>query len=98
MNNNRLPPLNSLKAFDAAARHESFLEAAAEQSVTSGSISRHVRLPRKLSGNRTVRTAKQRCHAHLGRKAIRREGQRHSQGPENRDGSCPQAVGRPARS
>ncbi len=44
MDSNRLPPLNSLKAFDAAARHESFLEAAAEQSVTPGSISRHVRL------------------------------------------------------
>ena len=44
METNRLPPLNSLKAFDAAARHESFLEAAAEQSVTPGSISRHVRL------------------------------------------------------
>ena len=44
MNTNRLPPLNSLKAFEAAARHESFLEAATEQSVTSGSISRHVRL------------------------------------------------------
>lgn len=44
MNSNRLPPLNSLKAFDAAARHESFLEAAGEQYVTPGSISRHVRL------------------------------------------------------
>ena len=44
MNTERLPPLNSLKAFDAAGRHESFLEAAAEQGVTSGSISRHVRL------------------------------------------------------
>ncbi len=40
----RLPPLNSLKAFEAAARYESFLEAAAEQCVTAGSISRHVRL------------------------------------------------------
>ena len=44
MNTIRLPPLNSLKAFEAAGRQESFLEAAAEQSVTSGSISRHVRL------------------------------------------------------
>ena len=50
MNNNRLPPLNSLKAFDAAARHESFLEAAAEQSVTPGSISRHVRLLERCLG------------------------------------------------
>ncbi len=44
MNTKRLPPLNSLRAFEAAARHESFLEAASEQNVTSGSISRHVRL------------------------------------------------------
>ena len=34
MDTDRLPPLNSLRAFDAAARHESFLEAAAEESVT----------------------------------------------------------------
>ena len=44
MDTDRLPPLNSLQAFEAAARHESFLEAAAERSVTAGSISRHVRL------------------------------------------------------
>ena len=50
MNTNRLPPLNSLKAFEAASRHESFLEAAAEQSVTSGSISRHVRLLERYLG------------------------------------------------
>ena len=50
MNTNRLPPLNSLKAFDAAARHESFLEAAAEQGVTSGSVSRHVRLLERYLG------------------------------------------------
>ena len=44
MKTKRLPPLNSLQAFEAAGRHESFLEAAAEHDVTSGSISRHVRL------------------------------------------------------
>ncbi|MCZ0934601.1 MAG: LysR substrate-binding domain-containing protein [Gemmatimonadetes bacterium] len=44
MKNKRLLPLNSLQAFEAAGRHESFLVAAAEQSVSSGSISRHVRL------------------------------------------------------
>ena len=43
MADNQLPPLNSLKAFDAAARHESFLEAATEQNVTSGSVSRHIK-------------------------------------------------------
>ncbi len=44
MKTKRLLPLNSLQAFEAAARHESFLDAAVEQNVTPGSISRHVRL------------------------------------------------------
>ena len=50
MDTNRLPPLNSLKAFEAAARHESFLEAATEQSVTPGSVSRHVKLLERYLG------------------------------------------------
>ena len=94
MNTNRLPPLNSLKAFETAARHESFLEAAAEQDVTPGSDQQACAAARALSGNRTVHQAKQRGHVHLGRKGIRRDGQRYFQGPENRDGSRPQAVGR----
>ena len=40
----RLPPLNALRAFEAAARHESFVAAAGELHVTQGAISRHVRL------------------------------------------------------
>jgi LysR family glycine cleavage system transcriptional activator len=45
LNNRRsLPPLNALRAFEAAARHASFKDAAAELSVTHGAISRHVRL------------------------------------------------------
>ena len=45
MKNKQQPlPLNSLRAFEAAARHESFLDAAAEQEVSPGSVSRHVRL------------------------------------------------------
>jgi LysR family transcriptional regulator, glycine cleavage system transcriptional activator len=39
----RLPPLNSLKAFEAAARLSSFSRAAAELNVTHAAISRHVR-------------------------------------------------------
>ena len=39
----RLPSLNALKAFEAAARHESFTEAAGELFVTHAAISRHVR-------------------------------------------------------
>lgn len=40
----RLPPLNALRAFEAAARHESFARAASELCVTEGAVSRHVRL------------------------------------------------------
>ena len=40
----RLPPLNALRAFEAAARHQSFVAAAEELHVTQGAVSRHVRL------------------------------------------------------
>ncbi|MGD8429678.1 MAG: transcriptional regulator GcvA [Ectothiorhodospiraceae bacterium] len=56
-----LPPLNSLVAFEAAARNLSFTAAATELSVTQGAISRHVRqledyLGKSLfiRGNRTI--------------------------------------------
>ncbi|WP_420348691.1 transcriptional regulator GcvA [Pelagibius sp.] len=39
----RLPPLNALRAFEAAARLSSFTKAAEELSVTQGAISRQVR-------------------------------------------------------
>jgi LysR family transcriptional regulator, glycine cleavage system transcriptional activator len=39
-----LPPLNALRAFDAAARLGSFKDAAAELGVTHGAVSRHIRL------------------------------------------------------
>ena len=38
----RLPPLNALRAFEAAARHASFTKAADELHVTHGAISRQV--------------------------------------------------------
>jgi LysR family glycine cleavage system transcriptional activator len=37
-----LPPLNALRAFEAAGRHLSFKAAAAELCVTQGAVSRHV--------------------------------------------------------
>lgn len=40
----KLPPLNALRAFEAAARLGSLKEAAFEASVTHGAISRHIRL------------------------------------------------------
>jgi LysR family glycine cleavage system transcriptional activator len=39
----RLPPLNALKAFEAAARHESFTRAAGELCVTQGAVSHQVK-------------------------------------------------------
>lgn len=39
----RLPPLNALRAFEAAARHSSFTRAARELNVSHSAVSRHVR-------------------------------------------------------
>jgi LysR family glycine cleavage system transcriptional activator len=39
----RLPPLNGLRAFEAAARHMSFKRAADELCVTAGAVSQHVK-------------------------------------------------------
>ncbi len=39
----RLPPLNSLRAFEAAARHQSFTKGAAELNVTQGAVSHQVK-------------------------------------------------------
>ncbi|WP_425052739.1 LysR substrate-binding domain-containing protein [Psychromarinibacter sp. S121] len=40
----RLPPLNALRAFEAAARHEGYIAAAEELHVTRGAVSRHIKL------------------------------------------------------
>ena len=40
---NQLPPLKTLRAFEAAARHQSFTEAAIELSLTQGAISYQIR-------------------------------------------------------
>jgi len=47
----RLPPLNSLKAFEAAARHESFTRAAEELNVTQGAVSQQVKALEAGSGS-----------------------------------------------
>lgn len=46
----RMPPLNALRAFEAAARHLSFKEAAAELFVTSTAISHQIRNLEDLVG------------------------------------------------
>ena len=50
MSNEPLPPLNSLQAFEAAGRHESFLYAAAELRVSPGAVSRYVRQLERFLG------------------------------------------------
>lgn len=55
-----LPPLNGLKAFEAAARHESFTRAAEELCVTQGAVSHQVKA----------------LERHLGLKLFSREHQR----------------------
>lgn len=47
-----LPPLNSLVAFESAARHLSFTRAADEISVTQGAVSRQIRLLEEFLGIR----------------------------------------------
>src|ERR1700679_3487062 len=39
-----LPPLNAVRAFEAAARHGSFKDAAVELGVTHGAVSQQIRL------------------------------------------------------
>jgi LysR family glycine cleavage system transcriptional activator len=48
----RLPPLNAIRAFEAAARHGNFTRAAAELNVTHGAISRQVALLEQWIGTR----------------------------------------------
>lgn len=48
----RLPPLNALRAFEAAARHLSFKQAAAELHVTPGAISQQVKSLEDILGVR----------------------------------------------
>ncbi len=54
----RLPPLNALRAFEAAARHNGFTGAAAELRVSHAAISRHVRALEARLGVTLFRRAK----------------------------------------
>jgi DNA-binding transcriptional LysR family regulator len=47
-----LPPLNGLRAFEAAARHRSFTRAAKELHVTAGAVGQQVRALERLLGIR----------------------------------------------
>jgi LysR family glycine cleavage system transcriptional activator len=56
----RLPPLNSLKAFEAAARHESFTRAAEELCVTQGAVSHQVKALEGVLGIKLFNRERQR--------------------------------------
>src|SRR5688572_17106449 len=56
----RLPSLNALKAFEAAARHESFTKAAGELFVTQGAVSHQVKALEQELGVSLFRREKQR--------------------------------------
>jgi LysR family transcriptional regulator, glycine cleavage system transcriptional activator len=54
----KLPPLNAVRAFEAAARHLSVTRAAAELSVTPGAVSRQIRdLEQRLRTDLFIRSA-----------------------------------------
>ncbi|GAA5231542.1 LysR family transcriptional regulator [Verticiella sediminum] len=64
----KLPPLNAVRAFEAAARHVSFSKAAEELNVTRGAISRHVSLLEEWLGTELFRrTASQLSLTDVGR-------------------------------
>lgn len=56
----RLPPLNALKAFEAAARSESFTRAAEELNVTQGAVSHQVKALEDTLGIRLFNRERQR--------------------------------------
>lgn len=56
----RLPPLNALKAFEAAARSESFTRAAQELCVTQGAVSHQVKALEATLGVKLFRRERQR--------------------------------------
>lgn len=51
----KLPPLNALRAFEAAARHMSFAKAAEELAVTPTAISHQIRLLEEITGQTLFR-------------------------------------------
>lgn len=64
----RLPPLNAVRAFEAAGRHASFTKAASELNVTHGAVSRQVALLEGWLGTQLFRrTASQVALTEAGR-------------------------------
>ena len=63
----RLPPLNSLKAFEAAARHLSFTRAAEELFVTQAAVNHQIKALEECLGLKLFRRRKLLFVAYRGR-------------------------------
>src|SRR5271165_4653977 len=71
----RLPPLNAIKAFEAAARLGSFTRAAEEFNVTHGAVSRQVRLLEDWLGTRLfLRTSRNAAPTQVGTELLAEAG------------------------
>jgi LysR family glycine cleavage system transcriptional activator len=71
----RLPPLNAIKAFEAAARLGSFTRAATELNVTHGAVSRQIRLLEDWLGARLfLRTSRNAMLTRAGRDLLAEAG------------------------
>src|ERR1051325_9140367 len=68
----RLPPLNALKAFEAAARSESFTRAAEELNVTQGAVSQQVKALEETLGLKLFTTEPGRDYLAVVRDALDR--------------------------
>lgn len=66
----RLPPLNSLRAFEAAARHLSMVRAAEELHVTPGAVSQQVKQLEDLVGQPLFKRGKALALSDAGRSAL----------------------------
>ena len=75
MSRPRLPPLNAIKAFEAAARLGSFTRAAEELNVTHGAVSRQVRLLEDWLGTRLfLRTSRNAVPTQVGTELLAEAG------------------------
>jgi LysR family glycine cleavage system transcriptional activator len=75
MGRSRLPPLNAIKAFEAAARLGSFTRAADELNVTHGAVSRQVRLLEDWLGTRLfLRTSRNAVPTQMGKDLLAEAG------------------------
>lgn len=66
----QLPPLNAIRAFEAAARHLSFKEAAEELHVTDSAVSRHISLLEERLGVKLFRRLTRRVELSAEGKAL----------------------------